>query len=152
LKLLIDLAHALRRLSLPERLFVAHAWALLMTMGLAIRIVPFHRLLMRCQRIRTAGWFSRSSMVPLSRAVQLVKAVSRHHVCATTCLTEMLTLSRLLAGRGMATTFRIGVLRRDNSLTAHAWLEQNGAIIADAGDATAYAPLQLIRQPDGNLS
>ncbi len=152
LKSLINLARELRRLPLSERLFIAHAWTLLAGMDLAIRIVPFDRLLMRCQRIRTAGWFSRSSMVSLSRSVQLVNATSRHHFWATTCLTETLVLSRLLAGRGMATTFRIGVSRRDGSLTAHAWLEQNGAVIADAGDATAYAPLQLIRQPNGSLS
>jgi len=152
LKSLIDLIRELRRLPLPERLFIAHASTLLAAMGFAIRIVPFDRLLMSCQRIRTPGWFSRSSMVSLSRAIQLVKAVSRHHFCATTCLTETLVLSRLLAGRGMATTFRIGVSRRDDSMTAHAWLERNGAVIADAGDATAYAPLQLIRQPNGSLS
>lgn len=151
MKSLIDIAQKLIRLPLSEQLFIVHAWTLLAALGLLIRMIPFDRLLAKCQKVRVDGLLVRMSLVPLPRAIQLMKAASRHHFCTTTCLTETLALSRLLAARGMATTFKIGVSRHDRTLNAHAWLEQNGAVLADAGDASTYVPLQPLRQPDGSL-
>lgn len=152
MKSLIDLAQNLSRLPLSEQLFIAHAWVLLAVMGLLIRIIPFDRLLANCQRVHVDGLLAQISMVPLPRAIQLLQAASHHQFCVTTCLTETLALSRLLARRGMATTFRIGVSRHDRMLNAHAWLEQNGTVLVDADDASTYVPLQPLRQPDRSLS
>ncbi len=149
MKSLIDLAQRLSRLPLSEQLFIVHAWVLLAAMGLLIRIIPFDRLLAKCQKVRAGGLLARVSTVPLPRAIQLMEAANRHQFFATTCLTETLAFSRLLAGRGMATTFRIGVSRHDRSLNAHAWLERNGAVLADTGDTATYVPLQPLRQSDG---
>ena len=51
-------------------------------------------------------------------------------------------LSWLLNRRGITTSLRIGVARRQDTLDAHAWLEHNGRIILGEAEARTYAPFQ----------
>ena len=65
-----------------------------------------------------------------SRILWAVAAVNRRLFPSRPCLTQALTARYLLARRGIPSTFRIGVTRgEDQSLQAHAWLEQDGKVI-----------------------
>jgi hypothetical protein len=79
--------------------------------------------------------------ISIDRAAQLVEIAGRHHICHPTCLTETLTLSRLLGQHGIDTAVQIGVAGGNGFLAAHAWLELHGRVII-GGTSTTYLPLQ----------
>ena len=79
--------------------------------------------------------------LPTSRIAWLVEKAGQYCPAGTSCLKEVLVLSRLLARRGVATTLRIGVGRQADAFAAHAWLEQDGRVILGDGDIDAYTPL-----------
>ena len=51
------------------------------------------------------------------------------------CLAQSLVLTRLLAVRGIATTFVIGVSEPGEAFGAHAWVEREGVPLLPAGGA-----------------
>jgi hypothetical protein len=76
----------------------------------------------------------------------LVEAAGRCSPLGTSCLKEALVLSRLLAGRGVASTLTIGVARPRETFTAHAWLEHEGQVILGGSHRDNYIALPpLIR-------
>lgn len=115
---------------------------MLLGLDLALRCLPFARVMRFCQDFRTTGDEGNpQSRPPVTQLAWLVTVAGRHSPTTATCLTEALALSWLLSRQGIATNLRIGVAHRHGDLDAHAWLEQNGRIILGKTDADAYAPL-----------
>ncbi len=77
----------------------------------------------------------------LARAFWLVEVAGRYSPVNATCLKKAIVLSWLLRKRGMVTTLRIGVARRDGTLIAHAWLEQGGQVILGHPECDGYERL-----------
>lgn len=118
------------RLSRTERAVLVQAWVLFVVAEFALRCLPFGRL-SRLGRAPAANADDRTRAVTpaVARLVWLVEVASRYTVVDPTCLKKALVLSWLLGRRGIATTLRIGVARRDGRLAAHAWLECAGEVI-----------------------
>lgn len=115
------------RLAPGERALLARAWALTVLVELALRVLPFRRVLALCQRPSPRARPGRAPAASIERLVWLVEVAGRYTPGPATCLREALVLSRLLSRRGIATTFRIGVARDPGTrLAAHAWLERDG--------------------------
>ncbi len=134
-----DIAVKLARLSNQERWLLLQAWLLLLLADLALRLLPFSTVL------RYFNPACRSCPADLSIAVAriawLVEKAGMHCPTETSCLKEALVLSRLLSGRGIPATLRIGVGQQAESFAAHAWLEQDGQVILGGRNVTAYTPL-----------
>jgi len=72
---------------------------------------------------------------------RMVLAASRHALFTTTCLECSLVLWWLLARHGVPAQLRIGVRKTGDKFEAHAWVERDGAAIAEAEDTHLhYAP------------
>ena len=135
---------AVFQLAPRERIVLARAWGLFLLVPLALRILPFTRLLARWQKSSPGRCqdFGPVPSPPLPRLVWLVEVAARYSPLSATCLTKALVLSRILGGRGIVSTLRIGIARHDGaSLTAHAWLERNGEVILGQQEAARHAPL-----------
>jgi len=79
----------------------------------------------------------------IARLSGMIEFVSRR-VPRVTCLTQALALQAMLARRGTETSLRLGVTRDDRGrFRAHAWLEQNGAVLIGGEEALAggFVPL-----------
>ncbi len=125
-----------------DRLTLAQAWVLLLLADVALRILGFKRLLAVSRKI------SRRREVPpgappssAARLAWLVEVAGRHSHVSATCLEKAIVLSWLLGRRGLATTLRIGVARREGTLAAHAWLEHAGQVILGHPGGDEYAGL-----------
>ena len=136
-----DCLQKFRRLSPRERRFLIQAWCGLIGIDFALRCLPFSRIASFCRRPRTIESDRNvPSHQPVARLAWLVAVAGRYSPITPTCLKEALVLSWLLNRRGITTSLRIGVARRQDTLDAHAWLEHNGRIILGEAEAQAYAP------------
>jgi hypothetical protein len=85
---------------------------------------------------RMAAWATRvapGSMLPatdVARIAWLVGIAARP--TGFKCLVRSLTLSRVLARRGVATSVQIGVRQGERELQAHAWVEWKGTVLNDS--------------------
>ena len=132
----------LSRLYPGDQVVLGQAWALFLLVDLGLRLLPFKRLL-AIWRPLVAARAARRELAParLPRLVWLVEVAGRHAPVDATCLKTALVLGLILGRRGVATSLRIGVSRREGTLVAHAWLEHAGAVIVGSPDAGDYAPL-----------
>ena len=73
----------------------------------------------------------------IARAVTRARAV----VPGATCLVRALAVQALLVRRGYSAHLRLGFVRREgNVLSGHAWVESEGRVFDDTGEASRYAP------------
>lgn len=135
------------RLPRGERALLAQAWGLFLLVDLALRILPLPRVLALSDRV--FRWpkaeAARSPACSSARLAWLVDVAGRYAPAGATCLKRSLVLSWLLRRRGIATTLRIGVARRDGRIEAHAWLERDGQAIQGLPGPDGYAPLVSTR-------
>ena len=72
---------------------------------------------------------------------RIVQIASRRGLLTPTCLQQSLFLHWWLARRGIASSLRIGVRKRNGALEAHAWVEHLGQALNDAADGgERFAP------------
>ena len=89
---------------------------------------------------RAAAANARAPGLPPERIAQLVALASRHGLARGNCLSQSLTLQRLLGGAN-ATALRIGARHGPAGLEAHAWIEHAGRPLNDTADvAERYTP------------
>jgi hypothetical protein len=123
---------------------LAEATVHLVGLRAALRVVPVRRLAAWCGRVRPAA---ETGDVDVDRVVRLVEAAARR-VPRSACLTRSLTLTRMLAVRGVATDLKMGARAEQGLMTAHAWVEREGLPLNDASDVgRRYEPLQLDARP-----
>ncbi|HET7875174.1 MAG TPA: lasso peptide biosynthesis B2 protein [Methylomirabilota bacterium] len=121
-----------------EQWLLARAWALLLVMPAAARLLPLRTLLTRLGRAPARHQRRRISA---ERLGSLVAAAGRHHFFAPTCLHRALALYRLLAIHGHRAELVLGARRAGGGLEAHAWLEQAGRLPPGDAGASSYQPL-----------
>jgi hypothetical protein len=76
-------------------------------------------------------------------ASSIARAVARARAAVpdVTCLVRALVVQALLVRRGHAAHLRLGFVRSEEGvLSGHAWVESEGRIFDDTGEASAYAP------------
>lgn len=130
------------RLPGAQKRLLIEAWWRLLVVAIALRLLPFQRVRAWAARVDTIG--SRRPAVSADRAAWLIAVAGRHHPLPIRCLERAVALQWLLARHGLATQLRIGVRRESAPLQAHAWLENDGRPIPDAGlGNTGYEPLEM---------
>lgn len=75
-----------------------------------------------------------------ARIAELVAVAARHGVVRGNCLSQSLTLKRLLDRHGVAGTLRVGARRAGAGLEAHAWVEHDGRPLNDGADVAGRYP------------
>jgi len=86
-----------------------------------------------------------SGAVAPARIAHLVAIAARHGLARGNCLSQSLTLSRLLRAHGHGGQLRIGARRGATGLEAHAWVEHDGRPLNDAADvAQRYVPFPTL--------
>ncbi|MCC6591719.1 MAG: lasso peptide biosynthesis B2 protein [Xanthomonadales bacterium] len=120
----------LRALPPPER---ALAWRLALALpliDLSLRLFGFQRTwrwLARClPRASRPGSANAPSAL---RTAALARAVGARSPWRTTCLRQSLAVWWLLRERGQRAILTIGVVRREQPLQAHAWVELDGVAL-----------------------
>ena len=132
-----------RQLSLQDGLLLIQAWSLLVLVNLMLRWLPFGWIL-QVLRSMSRKLDDAAFSPPLSHLARLVNVAGRYCPVEATCLVQALVLSWLLNRRGQPTMLRIGVIRGQDTLMAHAWLEWHGQVITDSSDVAAYAAFRPI--------
>ena len=114
------------------RAVVLSGFFLLPMLALSLRAFGMARTRAMLERIEGRPGGAAAALAPkeIARLVDAVAALLR-----VRCLARSLALWHLLHRRGSATEIRLGVAKRaDGSLTAHAWLEYEGAPLNDHAD------------------
>jgi hypothetical protein len=128
-----------RRRSAADLRAFARAWAVLLAVDLGLRAFSFARLE---RRLAPAPAGPAPDDATVGRLVWSVAAAARHHLYPMRCVPRALALRWLLGRHGILAELKIGVLRRDGALTAHAWVEREGRAIGEpAGIEERFAPL-----------
>ena len=78
--------------------------------------------------------------------LRLIGWASRFHLLSMTCLVQSLTLRWMLGRRGIASELKIGAMKTQAGIHAHAWVEVEEQVIGDAGGTekgfSAFDPVE----------
>ena len=115
-----------RRRSATEVAVFAEAWLLLGAMALALKVLPFERV-MRGKVPHRRGGLADGE---IDRLVWAVDAARRRSWLRAKCIEGALALRAMLRRRGLASTLHYGIRNADGEdLEAHVWLSVGGAIL-----------------------
>ena len=143
MKSTIRRVHKVFQLSPGERAVLVQACGLFLLVELALRILPFTRLLSLSKKVFLKQKSEPAlGLVPaVPRLAWLVEVAGQYTPVTVTCLKKALVLSWLLARRGTQTEVRIGVVRHDGRLKAHAWLDYQGEVVLGHQEHERYEML-----------
>jgi Transglutaminase-like superfamily len=132
------------RLPVHDQRFLLESAALLASIRVGLRLLPFETLRRLLTRIPYRA--PRRLQVEdgaIGRIVDAVDVLSRHFPILATCLTQALTTQVLLRRHGYPAELRIGVAHGSGGqLQAHAWVESEGRIVSGGvEDLSRYTPL-----------
>lgn len=134
-------------LSMRDWRVLAEVMATLVIIEVALRAVRPPRLLSWAMRA-LPGDGVEMSRESIERTAWLVRVGSR--LTRQRCLTQSLTLARVLGRRGVTTQVQIGVRTEDGTLRAHAWVEYMGRPVND--DARSLEPFMPFDRALGDSS
>ncbi|MFH1176075.1 MAG: lasso peptide biosynthesis B2 protein [Acidobacteriota bacterium] len=143
--------HKVLALSGAERVLLARAWLLLLLAEVCLRVLPFRitRRVFEGRLGRKRESADGAVAAPL-RIHELVEIAARRHIVRMSCLRRALVLQRLLRRQGFAAELRLGVVRREELLHAHAWVELDGAALGEREDVLeGYVGLRAAGAPAG---
>jgi hypothetical protein len=129
--------HRWRSLRWSDRLSVMRGLALLAVARVLLRRSGLARCL---ERVAAISVDNHAKPIALSQAVVLARAfdaAARHWPLRSTCLTRSLVIAWLLRRRGADVCIRLGVKVAGGDLSAHAWTEWNGQVLADSPESVA---------------
>ena len=118
-----------RKLSLLDWLAFLEAWWVLLVFHLRLRWVSYERLTQTgdARLKQTSGQLSVAQ-----RLLRLIGWASRFHLLRMTCLVQSLSLRWMLGRRGIASELKIGAMKTQAGIHAHAWVEVEEQVIGDA--------------------
>lgn len=99
-----------------------------------------HWQLRRLGMARTRDWLAKRRLPDLRGVLTprvvaaLIHTAGRRGIARATCLSRSLLLEALLRQAGYRPVLRIGVRREGSVVSAHAWIEVDGAVVNDAAD------------------
>ena len=136
------------KLALTDKLLLIEALFLLGLAQVGVRTLSFATLrtvLTRISRIAPRTTALTHTSPTRQRIIWAVEAAGQHFPAVGTCLTQALAAYVLLRRRGCETNLRIGVSRDPTGkFAAHAWLEQEGAILIGEAWSKKYTPMPAL--------
>jgi hypothetical protein len=117
---------------------LARAWISLAYIEFALRFRSFQRVLDEADSSQPTSVVAQPVEFARARAyARWIDMAARHHVVPARCLHRSLVLHRWLRYEGLPSALRIGVRKKDDGISAHAWVELGGEIINDRPDRVA---------------
>lgn len=122
-------------LALPaaDRRLLVEAFALLIGLRLALRLVAVERLRRAVAPARRGA--------PAAERIAWAVQVAARRLPGTSCLASALAAQRLLARHGHVSELTIGVARNPAGFAAHAWLAFNGEILIGGEEQPGFTRL-----------
>jgi hypothetical protein len=122
--------------------FIA-ALFLIPAFAMALRTVGFGRCFAWVERTHVSLLSNDERTAP--HHARLVAWAARYGVCRGNCLSQSLTLCRLLRRRGIEAQLKIGVRRAGTTLEAHAWVQLADTPLNDTPDVPQrFAPFPAL--------
>jgi len=138
LKPFIDDGRRFRRLPGFEQSLVLESIAGLMATRVGLKLLGFQRWKKMITGLTRKKTWRATSVAPEPLAAKIAaseEATARRLPFKTNCLEQSLALLWMLRKRGIAADLRIGARKESNRFEAHAWVEFQGAVLNDAGEA-----------------
>ena len=134
----IRTARRFRHLDPAERRLVLEAALFTVAVRGALSALSLRTVRGLLARIPAAGRPVSGDASSIARAVTRARAV----VPSATCLVRALVVRTLLVRRGHTAHLRLGFVRSEGGvLGGHAWVESDGRVFDDTGEASCYAPV-----------
>ena len=121
-------------LSLGDWLVLAETWWVLLGVRLALRWMPFERLVATIQPIAEENGGQGDALAWAWHRQKLVSLAARYHIPPMTCLPRAVTLQWMASRRKLPSRLCIGVSKTNVGRYAHAWVEMQGENIGEPGD------------------
>ena len=139
----MERVHRFFELPRSECFILAQAWGLFLLADLALRTLPFTRLLALSNKVflKRKGRPAVALVPNAARLAWLVEVGGRYTPVKATCLKKALVLSWLLGRRGTQTELQIGIARHEGTFKAHAWLDCDGQVILGHHECERYETL-----------
>lgn len=126
---------ASRARGIANRLLVLEAIAALLPAALAVRFMPFRRVVEAGGRVR-----GRRGAVEPRRLAQVVEIARRKVPWRAKCFESALCLRAMLRRRGIPSTLHYGIgAGEGGALNAHVWLCVGGEVLIGGENAAQYA-------------
>jgi hypothetical protein len=117
---------------------IARAWISLASIEFALRFRSFHRVLDEVEGVAPTATVVQPFEFGRARAyARWIDVAARHHVVRARCLHRSLVLHKWLRSEGLPSALRIGVRKKADGISAHAWVEMGGEILNDRPDRVA---------------
>jgi transglutaminase superfamily protein len=128
-----------------DRLRLAQALVLLVTVGIGLRVVAFRRLWRLLEAwARCDEQPGESDGIEVRRVAWAIAVASRYVPGAGRCLPQALVAHALLRREGLASRVWLGLARRvDGDIEGHAWVEIDGWTVIGGRDVDRYRPIAL---------
>jgi hypothetical protein len=141
----IRTARRLRHLDPAERRLALEAALFTVAVRVALSAVSLRSVRGLLARIpAVARPVSGDTASCIARAVTRARAVAP----GATCLVRALAVQTLLGRRGHSAHLRLGFVRSEGGvLSGHAWVESEGRVFDDTGEASGYAPAPDFAEP-----
>ena len=131
-----------RRIGWDERALFIRAAVLVPAVHVAVRFAGFQRMQAWATRLGMRPATADAAERTLKLSVLSVNRVKAFSPLRGNCLSQSLTLTRLLHRRGILSTLRLGARVVDRKFDAHAWVEHDGRVLNDTQDVhTRFAAL-----------
>jgi len=141
LRLRIAGLHKFLGLRKEYRVLLIRAFFYVLVVRLFLWFLPFVTLQRVLKAFRPRSHADTLPGIPAERIAWAVTVASRY-VFRATCLVQAMATQVLLAGEGMSSILRIGVMKGEHSsIEAHAWVESGGLIIIGGSELIPYATL-----------
>ena len=127
-------ARTVKQLSIKDWVLLVEAWWVLPGFQLALRRVPYDRLVNSTGKVTSKKDVSPDPLGKARQLKRMVEMAARIHLCRLTCLSQALTLRRMLGRRGIQSQLRIGMEKTSTGLSSHAWVEVNGESVGEMED------------------
>lgn len=123
-----------------DRLRLAQALLLLVTVGIGLRVLAFRRLwYMLDAWARRGARFAETDPVEARRVAWAIAVASRYVPGARRCLAQALVAHALLRREGLPSGVRLGLARgADGNVEGHAWVESDGRPVIGGKDVDRY--------------
>ena len=132
----------LNKLAWRDRLLLAEAAATLAVASLAIRLLPFRRVVSAVARAGDGAVPERGSPAEIRRVRWAIEACARRLPWRIVCFQKGLALYKLLQRRGIASSLHYGVAQNpERGLAAHVWVTHEGEPIIGGEQAAAFTCL-----------
>ena len=124
-----------RARGIANRLLVIEAMIALLPAALAVRFLPFARVVDSTRKVR-----GRSTVVEPRRIARMVEIAARKVPWRAMCFESALCLRTMLRRRGIASTLHYGIGgEQQGPLKAHVWLSVGGDVLIGGANAAQFA-------------